>query len=150
VIVGEGGERERLRARAAELGVADIVRFTGLVADTRPYFAACDIFVMPSGRPATAKGGEGFGIAYVEAGAAGAPVIASSSGGGAEVVIDGETGCVVDPVDPRALERAIAGLLADPAYAKRLGEAARRHCQRFDWERGTDALETLLREAAES
>jgi glycosyltransferase involved in cell wall biosynthesis len=46
------------------------------------------------------------------------------------------------------LERAIAGLLEDPARARRLGEAARRHCLRFDWERGTDALESVLSEAA--
>jgi phosphatidyl-myo-inositol dimannoside synthase len=150
LVVGQGGERERLEAHAAARGVADAVRFDGLVDDTRAYYAACDVFAMPSGRvdAGGAKAGEGFGISYVEAGACGVPVVASSSGGGAEVVIDGETGCVVDPRDPAALERAIAGLLDDPARAQRLGEAARRHCLRFDWERGTDALEAVLCEAA--
>lgn len=148
LVVGEGGERAALEERAAARGVADEVRFAGLVDDVRAYFAACDVFVMPSGRLADGKAGEGFGIAYVEAGASGVPAVASASGGGAEVVIDGETGCVVDPADPRALERAIADLLADPARARRLGDAARHHCLRFDWERGTDALEAALREAA--
>jgi len=151
LVVGEGGERAALEERAAARGVADAVRFAGLVDDVRAYYAACDVFAMPSGRleaRGDGKAGEGFGIAYVEAGACGVPVVASASGGGAEVVIDRETGCVVDPADPRALERAIADLLADPARARRLGEAARRHCLRFDWERGTDALETVLREAA--
>jgi phosphatidylinositol alpha-1,6-mannosyltransferase len=151
LVVGHGGERAALEAFAAARGVADAVRFEGPVGDPRAYYAACDVFAMPSGRLSAGsdgKAGEGFGIAYLEAGACGVPVVASASGGGAEVVIDGETGCVVDPGDARALERAIAGLLADPARARRLGEAARRHCQRFDWECGTNALEAVLREAA--
>jgi len=150
LVVGQGGERAALEAQAVARGVADAVRFAGLVDDVRAYYAACDVFAMPSGRAGAgeAKAGEGFGISYVEAGACGVPVVASASGGGAEVVIDGETGCVVDPADPRALERAIADLLADPARARRLGEAARRQCLRFDWERGTDALEAVLRGAA--
>jgi phosphatidylinositol alpha-1,6-mannosyltransferase len=151
LVVGQGGERGALEALAAQRGVADAVRFEGVVDDTRAYYAACDVFAMPSGRLGAAgdgKAGEGFGISYVEAGACGVPVVASASGGGAEVVVDGETGCVVDPGDARALEGAIASLLEDPARARRLGEAARRRCLRFDWERGADALEAVLREAS--
>jgi len=148
LIVGQGALDGALRARAAAAGVADIVRFAGAVADTRPYYAASDVFVMPSGRPSAGKAGEGFGISYVEAGACGLPVVASCSGGGAEIVVEGETGRVIDPEDPGALQEAIASLLADPAGARRLGEAARRSCERFDWERGVDRLVTTLREAA--
>ena len=149
LVVGQGGERAALEALAAARGVADAVRFEGLVDERAPTTprATCSR-CRRAARARRGKAGEGFGIAYVEAGACGVPVVASASGGGAEVVIDGETGCVVDPGDPGALERAIAGLLADPARARRLGEAARRHCLRFDWERGTDALEAVLREAA--
>ncbi|TMA26842.1 MAG: glycosyltransferase family 4 protein [Deltaproteobacteria bacterium] len=151
LVVGHGGRRAMLEQLAAAAGVADAVRFEGLVDDARAYYAAADVFAMPSGRlPAAgeAKAGEGFGISYLEAGAFGLPAVASASGGGAEVVIDGETGCVIDPGDPRAIEDAIAGLFEDPERARRLGEAARRQCQRFDWERGADALEAVLREAA--
>ena len=151
LVVGHGSQRPMFEDLAAAAGVADIVRFEGLVDDTRTYYAAADVFAMPSGRLRAsqhAKAGEGFGIAYVEAGAFGVPAVASASGGGAEVVIDGETGCLVDPGDLRAIERAIAGLLEDPVRARRLGEAARRRCLGFDWERGTDALEAVLREAA--
>jgi phosphatidylinositol alpha-1,6-mannosyltransferase len=148
VIVGEGAERPALESLAAQLGVSDAVRFAGRVEDTRAYYAACDVFAMPSGRPGAGKAGEGFGISYVEAGACGVPVVASASGGGVEVVIDGETGRLVEPGDSRGLEEAIAGLLADPVDARRLGEAARLHCARFDWERGADALERALHEAA--
>ena len=148
LVVGEGDRRGPLEARAAELGIADAVRFTGRVDDTRAYYAASDVFVMPSGRAAGGKAGEGFGISYVEAGACGLPVIASRSGGGAEIVVDGETGRVIDPNESHALEQAIAGLLADPAAAQRMGEAARRRCASFDWEHGVEALEAVLREVA--
>jgi phosphatidylinositol alpha-1,6-mannosyltransferase len=148
LIVGQGGERDALASHAAELGVAEAVRFEGRVDDTRLYYAACDVFVMPSGRDASGKAGEGFGISYAEAGACAVPVVAGAVGGGAEVVVDGETGHLVDPSAPRVLEEAIGGLLADPEKARQMGEAGRRHCARFDWERGADALEALLREVA--
>ncbi len=148
VVVGEGGERAALEQRAAELGVADAVHFAGRVADARAWYAAADVFAMPSGRAGAGKAGEGFGISYVEAGACGLPVVASASGGANDVVIDGETGRLVDPGDAAALESAIAGWLADPEAARRMGEAARRHCARFDWERGADAMEASLHAAA--
>ena len=75
-------------------------------------------------------------------------VIASRSGGGAEIVVDGETGRVIDPDEPHALEQAIAGLLADPVAAQRMGEAARRRCVSFDWEHGVEALDAVLRDGA--
>ena len=52
LVVGQGGERAALEARAAARGVADAVRFEGLVDDVRAYYAACDVFAMPSGRAA--------------------------------------------------------------------------------------------------
>jgi len=148
VVVGEGAERPALEKLAAARGVAAAVRFEGLVDDVRAWYAASDVFAMVSGRAGAQKAGEGFGIAYAEAGAAGVPVVASASGGGSEVVVDGETGRLVEPGDARALEVALAELLADPEAARRLGEAARRHCARFDWERGADVLEGVLARAA--
>lgn len=146
VVVGDGGGRSDLAEYAAARGVGDRVRFEGLVPDPRPYYHAAQVFVMPSERVSGGKAGEGFGISYVEAGACGVPVVASRSGGGAEVVADGETGRVVDPGDPAALRDALGALLADPVTARRLGETARKHCERFDWERGTDRLEEVLRD----
>jgi phosphatidylinositol alpha-1,6-mannosyltransferase len=147
-VVGEGAERPALEKRAAERGVADAVRFEGRVADPRDHYAAADVFVMASGRAGAQKAGEGFGIVYAEAGACGLPVVASASGGGSDVVVDGETGRLVDPGAMGALEEALTGLLADPDTARRLGEAARRHCARFDWERGVEVLERVLARAA--
>jgi len=148
VVVGDGDGHPALAEHAAARGVGDVVRFEGLVPDPRPYYHAAQVFVMPSERASGGKAGEGFGISYVEAGSCGVPAVASRSGGGAEVVVDGETGRVVDPGDPAALEEALGALLADPSAARRLGEAARKHCERFDWERGTDRLEEVLRGVA--
>jgi phosphatidylinositol alpha-1,6-mannosyltransferase len=149
-IVGDGEQRERLERRAAERGVVDLVHFAGCVADVRPWYAACDVFVMasvPTG--GGLKAGEGFGIAYAEAGACGKPAVASSSGGAGEVVRPDETGLVVDPDDDAGLVAALHGLLAEPERARRMGERARDWVGRFDWDRAALAVERLLGEAAQ-
>jgi phosphatidylinositol alpha-1,6-mannosyltransferase len=149
VVVGQGRTRKALERHAAQLGVADRVYFTGLVPDVRCYYQACDVFVMVSERAdERAKAGEGFGITYVEAGACGKPVVASASGGGAEIVVDGATGYVVDPQDETRLETVLAELLTDPEQAQKLGEQARQRVQRYDWNRGLAVLEGVLRTAA--
>jgi len=148
-IAGSGGMRRRLEQRAAELGVADGVLFAERVPDVRAWYNACDVFVMAS--TATGRGlkaGEGFGLAYAEAGACGKPVVASTSGGGVEVVVDGETGRVVDPEDDGALFAALHDLLVDPERARALGEKARERVRRFDWSHGAAELDRVLREAA--
>jgi glycosyltransferase involved in cell wall biosynthesis len=144
-VAGES-QRAALETRAAERGVADLVRVEERADDTRPYYVACDVFVMASDGSGD-EGDEGLDLSCVEAGACGAPLVASPSA--AEMVVDGETGCVVDTADPARLADAISGLLAEPVRGRRLAEAGRRHCARFDWERGADALERVLREAAD-
>jgi phosphatidylinositol alpha-1,6-mannosyltransferase len=149
LVVGGGGMREKIERRAAELGLGDVVRLAGRVPDVRPFYHACDVFVMPSTPHGSGgKAGEGFGMAYVEAGACGKPAVASASGGGREIVSDGETGWVVDPDDSAALEAALAALLSDPARARTFGERARERVLRFDWEHGAAALERVLQDAA--
>ena len=141
--------RGALERRTAELDLKGAVVFTGRVPDVRPFYQACDVFVMASTPHGDGgKAGEGFGMAYVEAGACGRPAVASASGGGGEIVVDGQTGCVVDPEDAPALEAALASLLADPERARALGERARARVLRFDWEHGVAALERVLYAAA--
>ncbi len=148
VIVGEGGMRDTLEQRVGELGLKDAVIFTGRVLDVRPLYNACDVFVMASTPHGSGgKAGEGFGMAYAEAGACGKPAVASTSGGGGEIVVDGVTGRVVDPHDAVALEAALAALLADPVQARAFGERAHAQVQRFDWSHGVAALERVLRAA---
>ena len=99
------------------------------MADVPAFLGRTGVFVLPSRS-------EGLGLVAVEAMAAGRPVVASCTGGLPEVVVDGETGLLVEPEDPVALARAIRMLLADPDRAARMGAAGRQRVrERFSAER---------------
>jgi phosphatidyl-myo-inositol dimannoside synthase len=118
VIVGGGDDRPRLMDKAAALGLADAVRFEGVVGDERlaALYREAALFVMPSAN-------EGFGLVYVEAMSAGVPCIVAT-GAAEEIVEHGATGVVVSPGDGAALERAVICLLTSPAERERMGAAA--------------------------
>ena len=98
------------------------------------FFCGSDIVALPSFS-------EGLGIVLLEAGAAGKPVVASDIRGIDEVVIDGETGILVPPQDPKALATAILQLLEDAQMRNRLGAAARRSVKdRFSLSESVDRL----------
>jgi glycosyltransferase involved in cell wall biosynthesis len=118
-LLGEGPERARLGLLAEELGVADGVRFGGVVTDVAPYFSVADVFVLPSRF-------EGLPLALLEAMAAGLPVVATAVDGNVDVVRNGMDGLVVPPDDPVALASALIEVLSKPDLALRLGAAARR------------------------
>ena len=106
LIVGSGEDAERLRGLAVEKGVADRLVFAGQVADAElsDYFNVADVFAMPST-------GEGFGIVFLEAAAAGLPVIGCGRDGSRDALAEGRAGAMVDPGDGAALAAAIvAGL----------------------------------------
>jgi glycosyltransferase involved in cell wall biosynthesis len=117
------------------------VRFVGAVADAalaRLYRRAA-VVAVPSvevtcyGR--TIAVSELLGLTAIEAMASGTPVVASRIGGLAEVVVDGETGFLVEPGDTAELGGRLEELLADPERARRMGEAARRLVlERFTWD----------------
>jgi phosphatidylinositol alpha-1,6-mannosyltransferase len=127
LVVGSGPEEDRLRALAADLGCGNEVVFAGRVPDDDlpALYASCDLFVMPSRVLSQRDGVEGFGIVFLEAGAAGKAVVGGRSGGVSEAVIDGVTGCLVDPEDPDALAEVLIALLRDPSKARELGARAR-------------------------
>jgi glycosyltransferase involved in cell wall biosynthesis len=92
-------------------------------------FGAIDLLAYPSGY-------ESFGIAYLEAWAAGKPVIGSRSGAIPTVIDEGVDGLLVRFQDHEALAGAILALLGDPARARAMGEAGRRHVlARYTWPR---------------
>jgi glycosyltransferase involved in cell wall biosynthesis len=122
LIIGGGRRRKEVRALAASLGLADIVHFLGHRRDVPDLLHAMDIFILPSYS-------EGVSLALLEAMAAGLPVIASAVGGNPEVVTDGETGLLIPPRDAEALAEAMERLLADPAWAKEMGENARKQVE---------------------
>jgi glycosyltransferase involved in cell wall biosynthesis len=77
---------------------------------------------------------EGFGIPIVEAACWGLPTVATRRGGIPEVIVDGETGRLVEAGDPAGLRAALADLLKDDAQRRRMGQAARaRALELFTW-----------------
>jgi glycosyltransferase involved in cell wall biosynthesis len=119
VIAGEGPLRPTLEARARELGVADVLVLAGQVQDLPGWFAAADVFAMPSVE-------EGLGTSVLDAMAAGLPVVASRAGGLSEMIRDGVEGLLVPPADPAALAAGLIRLIRDPIERARLGAAGRR------------------------
>lgn len=148
IIVGDGPEGRNLRQRAAEAGVVNHVRFTGNVSDEDlpAYYHLCDVFVMPT-RVVCGDPLEGFGIVYLEANAAGKPVVGTDVGGVADAIADGVSGLLVPPNDDGALVDALASLLADPERARQLGNAGRQRVrEQFTWDQvATRFLEGMER-----
>jgi phosphatidylinositol alpha-1,6-mannosyltransferase len=136
VIAGDGDLAGELRERARAAGVADRVHFAGnLPQDTvGAWFAAADVVVIPSVRDDSGNV-DGLPNTVLEALAAGAPVVATTAGGIASAIRDGESGLLVAERDPRALAAAISALLDDPDRAARLGRAARAAAEaQFGWD----------------
>lgn len=144
VIVGTGEEEGYLRDLAGEAGVSDHVIFAGAVPadELAAYYAACDVFVMPSRQ--IGPDIEGFGIVYLEAGAAGKPVVGGKTGGTEDAIADGVTGLLVDGESPEAIEAAVARLLSNPGEAARMGENAQaRAAAEFGWDSIAQRTKTL-------
>lgn len=120
-IAGDGEHRRRLERRLAELDLGEAVAFLGTcdAGRVRRLLAGAAALVVPSIY-------EGMPLVVLEAMAAGVPVVASAVSGIPEVVVDGETGWLVPPEDPRALGVALEDVLARPDEARRRGEAGRR------------------------
>jgi rhamnosyl/mannosyltransferase len=127
LIAGDGPMRGAYEAAARSQGVADRVRFLGLVDDATKVavYHAADVFALPCLNRA-----EAFGEVQVEAQLCGLPVVASSVDSGVvDVTRHGETGLCVPPGDAAALAGALRRLFDDPDLGRRLGEAGRRRAR---------------------
>lgn len=124
VIAGDGDDRDRLEEFARNRGLSQRVIFKGVVSDEEliELYRGCDVFLMPSSQ-------EGFGIVFLEAMAFKKPVIGGNHGGTPEVILDNETGFLVDHGDVDALADRIATLLENPELCRRMGEAGRRRVE---------------------
>jgi phosphatidylinositol alpha-1,6-mannosyltransferase len=131
--------------------VHDKIRFVGFVseAELNQLYRRCAIYISPS---MMEEGDvEGFGIALVEAGAHGRPVIAGRTGGVEDAVVDGETGILVDPSKLDEIETALVRLLDDDDLRQRLGSQAKRRAElRFGIQRQGELLINILRSQPES
>jgi glycosyltransferase involved in cell wall biosynthesis len=137
LMVGGGPDRPELTELARSLGVADRVSFAGPLSHEQALveLARCHIHVMPSRI-------DGFGVAHVEAMAAGLPTIGGAGTGAEDIARAGEGALLVRPGDTSELVRVLDQLLSDEGRRADLGEKARKTAvERFTWEAG--AMRTL-------
>jgi glycosyltransferase involved in cell wall biosynthesis len=120
-ILGSGPLEAETRRLASELGLDDAVTLPGRT-DIRDWLERADVFVHTSRW-------EGFGIVLLEAMLAGLPVVATRVSAVPEVVVDGETGLLVEPGDHDRLAEHLTSLLTDRERATALGEAGRRRAR---------------------
>ena len=135
LIGGEGPYLPKLQSLVEELTLQDHVKFCGFINDKDicAFHHCGDIFVMPN-RILDDGDTEGFGIVFLEAGAAGKPVIAGKAGGALDAVIDGYTGFLVNPYNKEELVEKVLYLLASPADAEKIGANGRsRAYKSFRW-----------------
>lgn len=135
VVVGGGPYLGKLQQLAHAHDVAADVTFTGAVpgAELPAHHAMADVFAMPCRTRGAGLDVEGLGIVYLEASACGVPVVAGTSGGAPETVLDCRTGTVVDGTDVAAVATAVGDVLADPGRAAAMG-AAGRHWAVDNWQ----------------
>ena len=137
LIAGDGPLYGDLVQAVAAKGLSGKVLLPGQVSGIERMLGTADIFCMPSlweGRP----------LALLEAMAAGLPVVAYGIEGVAELVEDGVVGYLCEPGDVASFGRALNGLLANPAQARRMGAAGRTVIEdHHDWEAMVDRLENI-------
>lgn len=135
----EGAFDAAVRARVAELGLADRLVWLDSVDDVAASMAAFDVFVHASRLP------EPFGRVLVEAMAQGTPVVSTTLGAAPEIVPPA-AGRLIEPGDPELLAATLADLLADRDKLTAMGEAARAEAARFDVAHAAEAMVTIYEE----
>jgi glycosyltransferase involved in cell wall biosynthesis len=141
VFVGEGSARRALQERAAALGLADAVRFTGFIAESEKidWLRQAAVVVNSSEK-------EGWGMTVIEANACGVPAVSSDVPGLRDSTRHGLNGLLYPYGDSAALARAVLEVLGDDAAYRRMCEAALEWSSRFTWDSVTDRFEALLGE----
>ena len=137
IVVGSGPEGHALRNQCERLGLSDRVRFLERLGDDQmvAFFRALDVFMLPTRR-------EGFGMVFAEAMSQETPAIGPRIAPVDEIVVDGETGLLIDDERPESYAAATLSLLADANLRARFGAAARRRVwQCFDERRSFARVE---------
>ena len=144
VIGGEGPHLPAIRRLAKSFDVEDRVVFSGRLARSElpKYYAACDVFVLPS-----VSRLEAFGIVALEAMSSGRPVVVTDMPGVREVVRDGVEGLLCEPLNAEDLAEKINALLGDPGKRSEMGKAGRKKVvEEFGIRRVVDKLEAVYKE----
>ncbi len=137
VLVGDGPLSRQLHALADKLGIASRVQFLGKRMDVPQLLKAADLYVQPSRV-------DGFGLASLEAMAAGKPIVASNVPGLADVV--GDAGLLFPAGDAGQLAQRITTLLGDADLCQRLAHSAQQRARTFDLEKTLDCYEQLYKD----
>jgi len=119
VLVGDGADLDALRNQAAQLQLTDRVHFPGYRDDPWPCYRAFDCHALASPEH------EGVSQSLRQAMFAGCPVVATDTGGSAEVICHGETGLLVPPANPARLAEALEQVLLDPVASAERARRAR-------------------------
>ncbi|MDG6221252.1 MAG: glycosyltransferase family 4 protein [Candidatus Thermoplasmatota archaeon] len=144
VVVGTGPYEEELRRRSVSMGVKDNIIFAGAVENSRLplFYAACDLFVLPS-----ISRLEAFGIVLLEAMATGKPVIASGIPGVKEVITPGQEGLVAEPMNPDDLAEKIRWMKEHPKESEEMGRNGRARVEKeYTWEEVCSKIEAIYKE----
>ena len=134
LFVGKGVMEEELKGRCRELGIDEYVIFAGYRDDIKAVYAASDVALLPSLY-------EGLPISLIEAMAMKLPVVSTKVSGIPELVVDGETGLLINPADSRQIVEAVREILRSAELRKAMGEAGRKRVvEKFSLPRMRDEL----------
>jgi glycosyltransferase involved in cell wall biosynthesis len=135
---GLAEDHERLHALIEKLSLQGVVVLLGQITNSLEWLQACNIFLQPSRE-------EAFGLVFLEAGLCAKPTVSTAVGGIPEIIVDGETGYLVNTLNPDAVAEKVNVLLASEQERLDMGEAARQHiCKNFSLTDRIDELERLL------
>ena len=143
IIVGSGDYMDKAKKRAKDRKVEKKVVFTGTVSydDIPKYFAACDVFILPS-----ISRLEAFGLVVLEAMASSKPVIVSKIPGVMELISPGKEGFHIEPMNANDLAEKIKIILYDDNLRKKMGENGRRKVEeKFTWEKVVGQIEEVYK-----
>ncbi len=144
IVGGEGPYLNTIKRMAKSLGIESKVIFTGRVPKAKLplFYAACDLFVLPS-----VSRLEAFGIVALEAMSSGKPVVVTDMPGVREVVTDGVEGLLADPLNAEDLAEKINTLLSNPELRERMGNDGREKViEKFSIKAIVDRLESVYKE----
>jgi teichuronic acid biosynthesis glycosyltransferase TuaC len=142
LIIGEGDLKEKLIQMTSDLGIETSVEFLGRLPHEKvmEYMSICDIFCLPSWQ-------ETMGLVYLEAMAHGKPIIGCKQQGVDGLIVNEESGIMVNPQDMESLVQAIEFLINNPDKARTIGENARKLVlENYTWAKNAGKLLDIYRD----
>ncbi|HZY11058.1 MAG TPA: glycosyltransferase family 4 protein, partial [Bacteroidota bacterium] len=138
-IVGEGDNRKALESLTVQLGINQVVRFTGFVNEAEKVRLMQEVWFAVN-----TSSKEGWGLTVVEANACGTTVLASNVPGLRDAINDGETGLLYEYGNIDELSKKILTLIGDSSLRNRLAQAAHTWALTFDWDQAAQRTMELL------